>query len=105
MQASASGGVVASARAENTGNPTIATTNTAYAFATDPSGDGPENQSTAHGNTPAGASSAVPRPGTACRNQTAESYASASITCPGATGPAITAIAISQVDPDLPCPR
>lgn len=105
VQAAAVGGTSASAHVDNTSNPTIDTINTAYAFATDPSGDGPENQSTAHGNTTAHASSSVPKPGTACRNQTAESYASATITCPGASSPAITAIAISQVDPNLPCPR
>lgn len=97
VQASASGGRTASASAQNTSTPAINTTNTAYAIAADEVGSGPEQFSTTQGNTPAVASAST-NPRFACLSQSA-----ATVTCPGATRPAIAAFANSQANPNLPC--
>lgn len=99
VQASANGGLNASASAQNTSNPTISTTNTAYALTSDTGGNETGYQSaTTSGNTPATASAVAPSSRKACLAQSA-----ATVTCPGATRPAIAAFANSQADPNVPC--
>ena len=101
VSATSSGGLSASAYASNS-NASINTTNTASAYATD-AGDNPISQqsNTTHGTTTASASAGnQSRPGNAC-----QAYANASVTCPGATAPAIVAFASSMymANPPVAC--
>lgn len=99
VQASANGGLNASASAQNTSSPTINTTNTAYAMTSDFGGNETGYQSaTTQGNTPATASAVAPSSRDACLSDSA-----ATVSCPGAADPAIVAFASSQVNPNLAC--
>jgi hypothetical protein len=87
--ASSYGGRTAGASASNS-NAAVNTTNTAYAQTTDRSGLTNEETSTTYGSTPASASASAPGTRNLCY-----ASASASVTCPGATRPAIAAFATS----------
>lgn len=87
--ASSYGGRSAGAAATNS-NSALATTNTAYAQTTDTLGQSIEQTSTTYGSTPASVSVSAPNTRYLC-----SASASSSVTCPGATRPAIAAFASS----------
>ena len=90
VQAAASGGVSASASAANASSPTLATTHHAYADAYDAAAGEVGNDSTTADNVTASASIVAPNLRTACQTTSA-----ATITCAGASRPAIAAFATS----------
>lgn len=87
--ASSAGGSGAGASASNS-NPALNTTNTAYAQVTDRGGLTNEETSTTYAGTPAHASVSAPNTRNLCY-----ASAAATVTCPGATRPAIAAFANS----------